>query len=148
MWKPLSYKCELKEEIYMNIPEGMNSNSNNYLLLTKTIYGLVLSVRKFYKNLISALKEIKFIYYLLQGIRIEIDLPIIVKTDNVGAMFMSQIALSGVRTFHVDTRYHYVQENMEDGIIKIEFIRSEENHSDIFMKNFSQEIYQKQEHFN
>jgi hypothetical protein len=94
------------------------------------------------------LKEIKFIFYLLQGIRIEIDLPIIVKTDNVGAMFMEQIASSGVRTCHVDTRYHYVQENMEDGIIKIEFIRSEENHSDIFMKNVSQEIYQKQEHFN
>jgi hypothetical protein len=66
------------------------------------------------------LKEIKFIFYLLQGIRIEIDLPIIVKTDNDGAMFTAQIASSGIRKCHVDTRCHYVQENMEGGIIKID----------------------------
>ena len=66
-----------------------------------------------------------------------------VKTDNIGAMFMAQNASSGVRTRHVDTRYHYVRENLEDGIIKIEFVRSDENHSDIFTKNVNQEIYQK-----
>jgi Reverse transcriptase (RNA-dependent DNA polymerase) len=36
---------ELQEEINMNIPEGMNSDSNSCLLLTKTIYGLVQSAR-------------------------------------------------------------------------------------------------------
>ena len=51
---------ELQEEIYMNIPEGMNSDSNNCLLLTKTIYGLVQSAREFYKILISVLKSIGF----------------------------------------------------------------------------------------
>ena len=39
---------DLQEEIYMNIPEGMNSNPNDCLLLTKTIYGLVQSAREFY----------------------------------------------------------------------------------------------------
>jgi hypothetical protein len=70
-------------------------------------------------------------------------LPIIVKTDNVGAMFMAQNSSSGVRTRHVITRYHFVQENLDDGIIKIEFIRSVENQSDIFTKNVTQEIYQR-----
>jgi Reverse transcriptase (RNA-dependent DNA polymerase) len=36
---------ELQEEIYMNIPEGMNSESNNCLLLSKTIYGHVQSAK-------------------------------------------------------------------------------------------------------
>jgi Reverse transcriptase (RNA-dependent DNA polymerase) len=44
----------------MNIPEGMNSDSNSCLLLTKTIYGLVQSAREFYKKLISVLKSIGF----------------------------------------------------------------------------------------
>jgi hypothetical protein len=70
----------------------------------------------------EAVKEIKFIHYLLQGIGIEIHLPIIVKTNNNGAMFITQNASFGVRTRHVDTRYHYVRENLEDGFIKIEFL--------------------------
>jgi hypothetical protein len=96
-----------------------------------------------YVAILEAVKEIKFIYYLLQGIGIEINLPIVVKTDNIGAMFMVQNASSGVRTRHVDTRYHFVRENLEEGIIEIKFVRSEENQSDIFTKNVNQEIYQK-----
>ena len=65
---------------------------------------------------------------------------IIVKTDNVGAIFMVQNASSGVRTCHVDTWYHFVRENLEEGIIKIKFI---ENESDIFTKNITQEICEK-----
>jgi Reverse transcriptase (RNA-dependent DNA polymerase) len=49
---------ELQEEIYMNFPEGMNSDSNSCLFLTKTNYGLVQSAREFYKKLISVLKSI------------------------------------------------------------------------------------------
>jgi len=70
-------------------------------------------------------------------------LLILVKTDNVGAMFMAQNASSGVRTRHVNTRYHFVRENLEDGIIKIEFVKSNNNESDIFTKNVTQEIYKR-----
>ena len=83
-----------------------------------------------YVAISEAVKEIKFVYCLLQGIGIEIDLPIIVKTDNIGAMFMAQNASSGVRPCHVDTRYHYIRENVEDGIIKIAFVQSIKNDSD------------------
>jgi hypothetical protein len=68
----------------------------------------------------EAVKEIRFIYYLLQDIGIEVK---------VGAMFMR-------------TWYHFVQENLEVGIIKIEFFKSVENESDIFTKNVTQEIYE------
>jgi hypothetical protein len=36
----------------------------------------------------EAAKEVKLIYYLLHDISIEVNLQILVKTDNVGAMFM------------------------------------------------------------
>jgi hypothetical protein len=51
---------ELQEEIYMNIPEGMSYDSMHCLLLTKTLYWLVKSIREFYKKLISNLKLIGF----------------------------------------------------------------------------------------
>jgi hypothetical protein len=50
-----------------------------------------------YVVILEAVKEIKFLYYLLQDIGIEVDLPIVVKTDNIGALFMSQNASTSVR---------------------------------------------------
>jgi hypothetical protein len=96
-----------------------------------------------YVAISESVKEIKFVYYLLKDVGIQVNLPIIVKTDNIGAMFMAQNASSGVRTRHVDTRYHFVRENLEDGIIKIEFVKSAENDSDIFTKNVSQDVYER-----
>jgi Reverse transcriptase (RNA-dependent DNA polymerase) len=49
---------ELQEEIYMNVPEVLSTDSKNVLKLSKTIYGLVQSAREFYKKLISVLKLI------------------------------------------------------------------------------------------
>ena len=37
-----------------------------------------------YVALLEAAKEIKFIYQLLQSIGVEIELPIVVRVDNVG----------------------------------------------------------------
>jgi hypothetical protein len=51
-----------------------------------------------YVAMSEAVKEIRFIYYLLRDIGIEVNLPILVKTDNVGTMFMAQNASSGIRT--------------------------------------------------
>jgi hypothetical protein len=82
-------------------------------------------------------------YYLLREIGIEVNLPITVKTDNVGGMFMAQNASSGVRTRHIDTRNPYVRENLKEGIINIKIVKSIEKNSDFFTKNVSQEIYDK-----
>jgi hypothetical protein len=56
---------------------------------------------------------------------------------------MSENALTSFRTWHVDTRYHFVREFIKDGFNKIEFIRLVENDSDLFTKNFNQELYAK-----
>jgi hypothetical protein len=87
----------------------------------------------------EAVKEIRFIYCILNDIGIEVELPIVVKTDNVIALFMSQNSSTGVRSRHVDTRYHFIRENVEDGIVRVEFVKSSDNDSDIFTKNVNQE---------
>ena len=56
---------------------------------------------------------------------------------------MAQNSSSGVRTRHVDTMYHFIRENLEDGIINIEFFKSAENDSDVFTKKVNQEIYKR-----
>jgi hypothetical protein len=38
-----------------------------------------------YVAMSEAVKEIRFVYFILKDIGIEVELPIVVKTDNVGA---------------------------------------------------------------
>jgi hypothetical protein len=107
----------------MNVPVCWRSKAQRGVTLS--------SSKAEYVAISEAVKEIKFIYYLLREIGIEVNLPITVKTDNVGAMFVAQNASSGVRARHIDTRYHYVRENLEEGIINIKFVKSIGNNSDI-----------------
>jgi hypothetical protein len=74
---------------------------------------------------------------------IKVNLPIIIKTDNIGAIFMTENSSTGVRTRHVDTRYPFIREFIEEGFIKVEFVRSVENDADIFTKNVSHDLYVK-----
>ena len=63
--------------------------------------------------------------------------------DNIGAIYLTKNATTGSRTKHVDTRYHFVRDYVEDGIIKVQFVRSEENHADIFTKNLNSALFEK-----
>jgi hypothetical protein len=96
-----------------------------------------------YYALSEASKEVKFVIQVLESIGIKVELPIIVYVDNVGAIFMSENVTATSRTRHVDARYHFVREFVEDGYIKIIFVRSENNKSDGFTKNVTNDIYEK-----
>jgi hypothetical protein len=75
----------------------------------------LLSTEAKYAAISEAFREPKYIYYLLCDFHIKVNLPIVVKTDNIGAIFMSENASTGFCTRHVDTRYHSVREYIEDG---------------------------------
>jgi hypothetical protein len=45
-----------------------------------------LSTEAEYVAIFKAVKELKFIYYLLSDLHIKVNLPIVVKTDNIGAI--------------------------------------------------------------
>jgi hypothetical protein len=83
----------------------------------------------------EAVKEIRFIYFLLKGMGVDVKLPIVVRCDNVGAIFMAENSSSGIRTRLIDTRYHFVYEQVEDGLIKIVFVESSINDADMFTKS-------------
>jgi hypothetical protein len=73
----------------MNVPVCWRSKSQKGVTLSST--------EAEYVEMSEAVKEFKFIYYLLRDIGIEVELPIIIKADNVGAMFMAQNSSSGGR---------------------------------------------------
>jgi hypothetical protein len=96
-----------------------------------------------YYGMSEAAKDVKFVAMILEAIGIEIESPIIMYCDNVGAIFMAENATATARTKHVDARYNFVREYVESGFLKIIFVHSKENKADMFTKNVSRELYDK-----
>jgi hypothetical protein len=94
-----------------------------------------------YYAMAEAAKEIWFIVQVLESLNIKKIKPIVVYVDNIGAYFMPENASATSRTRHVDARYHFVREFGEEGFLKIVFVKSNDNKSDIFTKNISSELY-------
>jgi hypothetical protein len=92
-------------------------------------------------SLSDAAKEIKFVFQILRSMGISVKLPVIVGVDNIGAIFMTENVYTNSRTKHVDVRYHFVREFVEEVFVKIVFVRSEHNTSDGFTKNMTGDIY-------
>jgi hypothetical protein len=66
----------------LNVPICWCSNSQTGLTLSST--------EAEYAKISEVVKGLKFIHYLLSGLHIKVNLPIVVKTDNIGAIFMSE----------------------------------------------------------
>jgi hypothetical protein len=94
-------------------------------------------------SLSEAVKDIVFVLNICESISIDVELPVTVRVDNVGANFMSNNVTTTSGTRHVDIRTKFVKEYQVDGKIKIIFVRSEENDSDIMTKNLGSLLYSK-----
>ena len=79
---------------------------------------------------------------IIESMGLPIQYPITVHVDNIGAIFMAENITTSNRTKHVDIRYHFIKEHVEDGIVKIQFVKSRENHADIFTKNLNGELFE------
>ena len=95
-----------------------------------------------YMAMSEVVKELKFIVQLLQTMNIEVELPITVHLDNVGAIWLSNNRTTSDITKHIDIRTSFVKEYQEDGKNIIKFVKSEENEADIFTKNSTNTIFQ------
>ena len=93
----------------------------------------------------EAVKEVPFIAQILLFMGIQIELPVQVWIDNVGAIFMSENVSSSTRTRHMDTRWWYVNQLQEQGMVKVNFVPTKDNVSDIGTKNVQAVDYERHE---
>ena len=54
--------------------------------------------------------------------------------DNQGAIALSKDNKFHARTKHIDLRYHFIREAVEDGKINVKYVPTNDNVSDIFTK--------------
>ncbi len=71
----------------------------------------------------------------------KVQTPIIVRGDNVGAIFMAKNVAVSQRIKHIDVRYQFVQEFVMDEFLKIIFLRTAENQADIFTENVDGDLH-------
>ena len=60
----------------------------------------------------------------LQSMEIEVELPITVYVDNIGAIFLANNCTTSDHTKHMDIHYHLILESVEDEMVKIKFLKS------------------------
>ena len=108
---------------------------------SKSMKSVVLSTTEAeYVAVSEVVKEIKFLYQLLRSMEIKVPLPIKIRVDNVGAIWLANNSGVSERTKHVDIRAHFVRSYVMDEVVTIDFVKSAENTSDIMTKN-QQGIY-------
>jgi hypothetical protein len=63
-----------------------------------------------------------------------IDGPLTLMADNQGAIALAKDNKFHSRTKHIDLRYHFIREAVENGKVKMKYIPSADNIADIFTK--------------
>ena len=106
---------ELEEEVYMDIPEGLeDSNDDKALLLLTTIYGLVQASKKYYKKAHGILRKIGF----TGG---DVDPCLFVNKSLKGIMFIALYVDDNLLVGHPDAIEDAIQQMKKHGLIlKIE----------------------------
>jgi hypothetical protein len=94
-----------------------------------------------YYALLEVTKELIFAKQALETMVIKLNLPIKIKVDNVGAIYLAKTFSLSQNTKHIDICRHFVREQHEEGTINATFVRLEDNKADTLMKNTSEEIF-------
>ena len=69
-------------------------------------------------------------------------LPVFIYCDNAGSIFLSKNQES-ILSKHLDIKEHFIRHHVENGQIKLIFVRSEDNVADWFTKSGSKEDYKR-----
>jgi hypothetical protein len=88
-----------------------------------------------YVALNKTVREVEFLVQLLEVLGVKVERPAKVFVDNVGCIFLSQNKTSGERTKHINMKYHFIREQIKNGLVDVQFVRTSENHADVFKKN-------------
>ena len=92
-------------------------------------------------SLSEAVKDIVVLINLCKSLQLQVRLPVTVRVNNTGTNFMSNNVQTSSRTWHI--RSSDVREYVEDGVIRIIFVPTGENDSDILTKNVNGKLLAK-----
>ena len=89
----------------------------------------------------SCTQEAIFQQQLLQELNVSKS-PMVIFEDNQGEIFLSENEQVSKRTKHIDIRYHFVRDLVRENKLKIKYIKSEKNISDVLTKNVHRNVFE------
>nr|GEZ64402.1 retrovirus-related Pol polyprotein from transposon TNT 1-94 [Tanacetum cinerariifolium] len=115
----------LREDVYVSQPDGFvdPDNSNHVYKLKKALYGLKQAPRTWYDMLSSFMLSQDF----SKG---SVD-PTLFIRKNGNNLLLSK---------HIDIRYHFIKEQVENGVIELYFVNTEYQLADLFTKALGRDM--------
>ena len=93
--------------------------------------------------IVQCVQELLYVMKLIESLKLKVKKPMIVYSDNKGAVDLINGWSIGGGTKHMDCRIMFLRELKEDGVIRVQWIPTGENPSDIFTKNVDRQTFLK-----
>ncbi|GJY05931.1 retrovirus-related pol polyprotein from transposon TNT 1-94 [Tanacetum coccineum] len=143
---------ELREEVDVSQPEGFVDQDNPTHVFSKGAVNPTLFTRKAGKDILMAkpikkhLHSVKQIFRYLKGTpnidyRFEFN-KIPLYRDNKSAIALCCNNVWHLRSKHIDVRYHFIKEQVENGMVELYFVRTKYQLADIFTKALARERFE------
>ena len=87
-----------------------------------------------YVALSAATQKAIWLRRLLTNVGEPLKDPIVINEDNQGAIAMAKIPVGHARTKHIDIRYHFVREGVQNGAIILKYVATGKMIADILTK--------------
>ena len=124
-------------------PEARKSRSGHFLKFANGAFSwlsrrqktvALSSTEAEYMSLSDCSRQVAWIKMLLEEIGYKLG-PLPICSDNQGAIFISSNPITERRSKHIDIRYHYVRELVEDKKVEVFYVSTDDNPADLFTKN-------------
>jgi bifunctional DNase/RNase len=77
----------------------------------------------------------------LTDIQVEYDEPIPIYCDNISAINISKNSVMNSKTKHIPIKYHFLQEQVAEKNIRVEYVGTKEQVKNIFTKPLPREAF-------
>jgi len=90
-----------------------------------------------YRSLASAVSELVWLLGMLKEVGADIKLPVQVYSDSKAAIQIAANPVYHERTKHIEIDCHFIRERLQQGLIKIDYLPTQEQPADILTKGLS-----------
>jgi hypothetical protein len=91
----------------------------------------------------AAVQEVLWLRDLLTELGLHVQFGSLVYGDNQSTLAVSQNGVKSDRTKHVDVKYHFITQTVEQGAVKLKWIPTAEQQADIFTKALAVPVFER-----
>jgi hypothetical protein len=96
-----------------------------------------------YYAITDATRDLLYMLPIAHDMQLPQNLPLIVNEDNQGCQAVAEKAINNQRSKHIDIKYHWIKERINDGIIKIKYCPTDRMIADILTKGLEEVKHRK-----